>query len=356
MARSTFGRLFTYARESKADALENFTTEALAAAIRDDPGPIVHLLRRMLLLPSEADPVAVLPSTQVGVPRMGILDLVIDFRYPAGAVELWIELKVMAGESGRQLDKYRDHLASLPADGRPILVTLTRHPIRDLADVPWIPWQSIWRAAGNAPQSSTHWHDLRLFLEEIRMADEFDNPISAREAASLRDAAGLFGKTRRLLAAVAGEANSRWPTFHWPTDERRIQRVMSTQFARHGRLFMVAGEAYRAYLIVGVTDVDGEAHVAFWVETRDKAIEPRRRIIAVADDAGLTANWERDMTSWGGLHRYERLVGFATQADAVEWFIARFEELDSAGILDLIPTLGQAEPEESSEDDVDGAV
>jgi hypothetical protein len=62
------------------------------------------------------------------------------------------------------------------------------------------------------------------------------------------------------------------------------------------------------------------------------------------------------MSSWGGLHRYERLVGFATQADVVQWFIARFEELDSAGILDLIPTLGQAEPEESSEDDGGGAV
>jgi hypothetical protein len=355
MARSTFGRLFTYARESKTDALENFTTEALAAAIREDPRPIVHLLRGMLLLPSEGDPVVVVPSTQVGVPGAGILDLVIDIRYPDTSVEIWIELKVMAAESGRQLDNYRDHLATLPAHDRPILVTVARHPIRDPAEVPWIPWQSIWRAAGEAPLSSTHWHDLRLFLEEIRMADQFDNPISAREAASLGDAAGLFGKTRRLLAAVAAEANPRWPTFSWPTDERRIQRVMSTQFARHGRLFMVAGEAFRAYLIVGVTDIAGEAHVAFWVETRDKAIEPRRRIIAVADNAGLTANWERDMSSWGGVHQYERLVGFATQADVVQWFIARFEELDSAGILDLIPTLGQAEPEESSEDDVDGA-
>jgi len=63
VARSTFGRLFTYARESKVDALENFTTEALAAAIREDPRPIVQLLQRMLLLPSESDPVEVVPST-----------------------------------------------------------------------------------------------------------------------------------------------------------------------------------------------------------------------------------------------------------------------------------------------------
>lgn len=356
MARSTFGRLFTYARESKADALENFTTEALAAAIRADPGPVVQLLRGLLLLPSEGDPIDVLPSTQVGVPGAGILDLVIDIRYPTTTVEFWIELKVMAGESGRQIDNYREHLATLPANGRPTLVTVARRPIRNPVEIPWISWQSIWRAADRAPTSSTHWHDLRLFLEEIRMADEFDNPVSAREAASLGDAAGLFGKTRRLLAAVAAEANPRWPSFSWPTDERRIQRVMSTQFGRHGRLFVVAGEAYRAYLIIGVTSIDGEAHVAFWVETREKAIEPRRRVITTADAAGLTADWQRDMGSWGGLHRYERLVGFATQADVVRWFIARFEELDAAGILALIPTLGQASPEETDEDDVDSPI
>lgn len=147
MARSTFGRLFTYARESKADALENFTTEALAAAIREDPGPVVQLLRGMLLLPSEGDPVDVLPLTQVSVSGAGILDLVIDIRYPTTTVEFWIELKVMAGESGRQLDNYREHLATLPANDRPTLVTVARRPIRNPIEIPWKSWQSIWRAA-----------------------------------------------------------------------------------------------------------------------------------------------------------------------------------------------------------------
>lgn len=189
------------------------------------------------------------------------------------------------------------------------------------------------------------------------MADQFDNPVSAREAASLGDAAGLV----RQNAASAGGGGRGGQSamallFLAPTDERRIQRVMSTQFGRHGRLFVVAGETYRAYLIIGVTSIDGEAHAAFWVETREKAIEPRRRVITTADAAGLTADWQRDMGSWGGLHRYERLVGFATQADVVRWFIARFEELDAAGILALIPTLRQASPEETDEDDVDSPI
>jgi len=70
------------------------------------------------------------------VPGAGILDLVSDFRYPGSTVEIWIELKVMAGESGRQLDNYREHLATFPADGRPSLVTVARRPIRDPVVVP----------------------------------------------------------------------------------------------------------------------------------------------------------------------------------------------------------------------------
>lgn len=56
--------------------------------------PIVQLLRGMLLLPSEGDPVEVLPSTQVGVLGAGILDLVLDIRYPGASVEIWIEDEV----------------------------------------------------------------------------------------------------------------------------------------------------------------------------------------------------------------------------------------------------------------------
>lgn len=59
------------------------------------------------------------------------------------------------------------------------------------------------------------------------------------------------------------------------------------------------------------------------------------------------------MGSWGGLHRFERLVRFHTQADVVRWFITRFEELDAAAILALILALGEAEPEESGHDDAD---
>lgn len=183
------------------------------------------------------------------------------------------------------------------------------------------------------------------------MADRFDDPVSAREAASLEDVFGLIGKTRRLLAQFAVEANNRWPNFIWPVDERRVQRAIAGQFAKNGRLFVVAGDAYRAYLIVGVTPVEGEAHAAVWVETREKATDARRRVIAAADAAGLPPDWVRDLGPWGGLHCFERLVRLHSHDEVVRWFLARLEELDAAGILTLISTLGDAGPEETLEDD-----
>jgi hypothetical protein len=349
--RSTFGRLFTYARETRADALENFTTEALAAAIRDDPGPLVAVLRSMLLLSSLDEPIEVVPATQVGVPGTGILDLVIDARFRDQTTEFWVEVKVMGGESGQQLSSYRRYLNQLPIANRPHLVTLARSRLGREEDIPWIPWQSIWRAAGAASAASRYWADLRSFLEEIRMADALDSPVSAGEAASMEGAAALLGKTIRILAAVASELNARWPAFRWPTEERRIQAVLAGQFGRHRRMLIVAGEEYRAYLFVGVISIDGEAHTAVWVETRNKAIEARRRVIELADSAGLSSAWERDMGAWGGLHKAGRLVGFASHTEVVSWFVGAMQELGDAGILELIPSLGRAEAGEAGDEE-----
>ncbi len=78
--------------------LENFTTEALAAAVERDPGPLLRALPRDV-----ADVGALLEArvgrvdTQVRVPG-GIVDLVVD---------LWIEVNAYAGLSGDQLHAYR---------------------------------------------------------------------------------------------------------------------------------------------------------------------------------------------------------------------------------------------------------
>ena len=112
---STLDRLYSYAKSTGAGARENFTTEALAGLIHDDPAPILRVLRDGGHLPL-GKPSDIALDTQVVLPGAGVLDLVLVIVIDGRRYELWIEVKVNAGESGTQLDAYRDHLARIPAN------------------------------------------------------------------------------------------------------------------------------------------------------------------------------------------------------------------------------------------------
>ena len=71
---SNLGRLFRFARTSENDARENFITEALAAAIREDAAPMVSLLEQRNVIAGGAQ---LVPHTQVTVPGTGVVDLVL---------------------------------------------------------------------------------------------------------------------------------------------------------------------------------------------------------------------------------------------------------------------------------------
>ena len=58
--RRRLDRLFTFARAAENSPLENFTTEALAAAVERDPGPLLRAL------PREAADVAAFLEARVG--------------------------------------------------------------------------------------------------------------------------------------------------------------------------------------------------------------------------------------------------------------------------------------------------
>lgn len=115
---SALERMYTYAKAVGAGARENFTTEALAAAIRTDPAPFLEFFQGAGLMP--IGPIARLElETQLVLPGTGVLDLVL-VAYVAGVRrELWIEVKVLAGESGNQLDAYSGiSTACMPTSGR----------------------------------------------------------------------------------------------------------------------------------------------------------------------------------------------------------------------------------------------
>ncbi len=247
---SSLTRLLLYTKGTKSEALENFTTEAFAAAIRRDFTPLVPVLRDRGLLRYDEEPRSITAQTQVAVTGAGVIDLDLVIDGGAWAVELWIEVKVGAGESGHQLAAYQRAIDRLAH--RPRLVVLSKRPLVGHAEVPWISWQAIWQTAIAHTHASPYWLDLRAFLEDIHMADAYDAPIIASEAASLQPAHGLYQKAARIVGLVTATGSERWPGLGWPKSTGDADEQLLWQFKRHGRITLPIRTKGPVAIFVGV--------------------------------------------------------------------------------------------------------
>jgi hypothetical protein len=340
VVQSAFGRMLTYARADKTRPTENFTTEVLAAAIQTDPTPFLICLAGYGLVHSADDVASVDCRTQSGFPGAGIIDLILDVAEPPAFTSVWIEVKVDAPESGRQIDAYREYLALHPDATRPVLLTLGPRPLRNDVDLIWISWQSVWRSVHEATPTSPYWRDFALLLEELGMADRDDEPVAARESAALGDAFALFKKVRRALVNVGKEAQHRWSRLGFATSDGAIGRELLASFQRQGRLFVKVGTSSEAYLLLGIEPRDGESYASFWVETSRQSTALRGQIISVANDAGLPASWERRFSEWGGLQASARLVTLPSSQAVSDWYLRCLDELDASGVLSVVPGIG----------------
>jgi hypothetical protein len=345
---STFSNLLRYARSTALEATENFTTEALAACIRSDPAPILHVLERAAVIASSAEVTEVVPYTQVAYSGAGVIDLVLQIGLRDRGLEVWVEVKVAAGESGNQLQNYRTSINARRADLRPVLVTVARYPIRPDPWLIWIPWQSIRREAAKATQP--YWRDFAEFLQEVQMADEFDEPITSREAASLPASAQLMGKVARILWPVLETAADRWPESPWTASEDDLRKNLALWFRQRGRFTaQMHGYVRRgAWLDIGVWEGD-EPELGVTVVTEPKSLDVRTAVIAIADNNGLPPTWARQLSGWHAVSIRSRLIGFSDHDAARGWLLARLEELGSAGLLSLIGRQVPLDREDRSE-------
>jgi len=330
---STFLNLLRYARSTEIEATENFTIEALAACIRSDPGPVLSLLERLSLIGSAGEVAEVVALTQVMQVGAGIIDLVLQLRLPDRLMEVWVEVKVAAGESGNQIDNYRRFIESQPDGLRPQLVTLSRWPIRPDPDLTWLSWQAV--RAQALTSAEPYWRDLAAFLEDIDMADEFDAPVTSREAASLADAARLLGKTRRILLPVFDQARRDWPEVAWPASEEDVRKNLAVWYRDLGSYTSQIGDYSRkgTWLVIGIWPAEGEAELGISVMTDPKFLPGRSALLSLADTGGLPATWGRHMAGREALKIRERLVSFPDHAAARTWLSDRLGELGAAGAL-----------------------
>lgn len=328
MLPSSLSRLFIYAKGSQNVARENFTTEALAAAVRHDPAPLLALLLEAGVVSAAAKLIKVL--TQKTVP-VGIIDLVLLF----DASEVWIEVKVDAPESGNQLSNYLKHVRTTPTIK---LVTLAKDRLHP--EVEPLTWQRLRRAIDATGTTSPYWRDFRTYLEEIRMADAFDEPISSAERAALGPAHALLRKVARMLVPVAEAAASMAPHLGWRVTEPDVLKEVTSKLRAHGVMSISSRARLRAGISFGTYPEDGDTGVGVWVWSHPSATAERRQLLDAADTGNLPLPWERSPVEWEALGVYRPLIEFDDHKAAASWLVERLGELESAGLMKLLPALG----------------
>lgn len=327
---STLNRLYEYAKTTGVGALENFTTEALAGTFRHHPRPLLELLRDRGLL-AAGEPTTLAVETQFIVAGTGVIDLVIHGVLEGRRFELWCEVKVNAGESGTQLDSYQRHIAGVEVGVRPTLFTLGPRALRDDPAIPHVTWHELRRSI--RLDDGPGWADFSEFLREIRMSDDFDQPLLPSETVAFDDFRRLHGKVARTLQLGFAQAAERWPFLPWPTDEKGIRASTLGRLATHEQLAIGVQAAKQVWLLIGVSAQAGDADLFVAVETWPRANDLQRDLIGLADAAGLGAEWSRKYGAWGGLRSACLLAETGDPERAAGWLVERIGELDAAGIL-----------------------
>jgi len=344
-ARSRFNR-----------ALENFTTEALAGAVRLDPSPLLEVLAERGICPRPL-PKEVEIKTQVAlrIDSRRHVDAVVWLRsQDARPSQVWIEAKVHAPPSGDQLEVYRDAAcADQVRDGvtRSLVWLGPEDPPEDQQKylTTWVRWQTLADAvvrAGMALRAGAAWYwvDLVAFLKENGMTDDRTYPISAREATVLEDTRRLWLKTRAALLGVNEwgiETITEWPAAtYFYTTPGRLKGELRDCLVDHGELLLRHGSMHAVYLKYGVAPYRGEASLVVRVVTnRAKDLALRSTILAALEPVLSATDWTTPGDGSVVAQATARAVNFERQEDAVGWFTDRLAELRRVDFYNLVKRL-----------------
>ena len=345
---STLGRLFMYSKDSLVLAHENFTTEAVAACIRADPGPMLVALREVAdLEPPLSTPVTratwLRVQTQVFLPGGGFLDAVLTLGNDAGVIgEVWLETKIDSKEGVDQLKFYATEASSLTTlDGVPRdVIALSK--VRLQPKVSWLDWRRLYAVASRS--RDPWWQDLRGFMEETQVSDAALLPISDREAGSISDAARMFTKVSEVIRQVNRRAAELWPEppiknrVHWGAEGALLNHVGAI-FRQRGRM-----TADGALLRYGAVDADGTAHWYLAVPARGQRAARLEQMVSRAIGRGLGSDWVPQIGAEEFIARTVRVASCSDHQHAVAWFAEGLAQLQASGLLGELAaaTMGEA--------------
>ena len=336
---SRLGRLYTYSKDTAFDAQENFTTEALAVAVQDDPAPMIESLcgvdatrAAALGLRTAAD---CRPSTQVALPGGGRLDLVLEIVDGRDRVigEVWIEVKISAPESGPDQHTYYQRRAD-QRDHPVWLLTLAPAPLR--TTIQNLTWNELYRAARHRDAEHPSWRDLRAFLEEQNVANDALGPISDREAASLEPAHDLLLKVSELVISVHRKLPNLFSEpvaskLGWKAEGALLNFIGGFAFRTTGELTGWGGP-----LRYGLMAQDGTAYWMVEVHPERASSSTLERGRMMADQAGFGPEWDRPASGPSILVARKRATALETHDAALAWFESRLREVAASGVVETL--------------------
>ncbi len=316
MAESNLARLFNYAKAGNSSPVENFTTEALAAAIREDPSPMLRALSdRGVTIDAACE-----PRTQVPVardPSGEVQGGQIDLLLVGDGCEVCVEVKVDSGPSGDQFKTYLNWRAK--RSGRRV-VALAKEPEKVAPDdsVTELSWQQLWTHARTS--QCLYWRDLCQWLEEKNMVDDSYQPVTDADLHGVEGAHRLVRKTTRILeAVVATVASERWLSVE------DVAGHVWRRFREHRSPSIELKLSDASGVSVGILDAQQggadptvQLGVWLWADPRkaDDARGLREACATLATDV-----WVLAPTTWVLCRASRPVTSFDQQAGAVTWLI-----------------------------------
>lgn len=308
--------------------IEDFLTEALAAAINRDPRPFIVALRKEGIK-VQKDLTA---KTQVFKENVGRLDMVLSI----DALEvLWVEVKAWSGEHGDQLKRYTEAAATY--NPHPTVLMLATAGAVPSVTMPRLTWHKLVQTISDTEEPSHLWLELRALVEDCGLGGGLTMPLTKEEAQSFHFAQVGIEKVAAFINELEGTLKTQRSDSRWFANINRVQFI-TDQVQKHGRAI------YQFDPIVRPSNtMDRDPLVFMWVGIENEqlhlAIEGRakvklRALLGSSFQRLLDLQWKTGRENF--LEAIAPTSVLESEDAAIAWSIARIAEIEQTGAYAII--------------------
>jgi hypothetical protein len=328
MSATPYSRMLSLGSREGSTPIEDFLTEALAAATNRDPRPLVAALRKEGVRLS-GEPTA---ATQVVKESVGRLDLVLSVD---GVEVVWVEVKAWSGEHGDQLKRYT--AAAATCDPRPLVLMLATAGAVPSITMPRLTWHQLVHAINNTEVPSDLWIELRDLVEERGLGGGSTMPLTAEEVQSFQHTQAGIAKVAAFINELEGTLSAQKSAAHWFANIDRVQFI-TDQVQKQGRAIYQFDPIERPS-----NTMDRDPLVFMWAGVEGGrlrvAIEGRAKVNLKTLLQGsfsklLNLKWKTGRDNF--LEVVAPPAALASEDAAIAWSIARIAEIESTGAYALM--------------------